>query len=278
LPVEGLLLLVILRAAPCAAQQTPARATGTITGHVVDSLATPIAGAIVTLDTLGLGTTTDSAGAFRFAGVPAGRRTLTVHVLQSAAATAVVAVAAGGTADETIRAKRVVATLPAVRSQAVGQFGKPARLAYTTKYDEFYRRRAMSSTSGMFFTHEDLAKMDAPDLPDMFRHVPYLRFQPDIDRNELTFPGCGTNHILIKLDGQRVWPPDSLLRGFSGTVPAPPRYWSTPTGGGGSADPLEVIGTLHLQNVEAMEVYKDMSSLPYDAAGEVCGAIYIWTR
>jgi hypothetical protein len=185
----------------------------------------------------------------------------------------------------TIVVARNVVALPGVKSRAVGQFGKPARLNYTTRYDEFYRRRAMSGTSALFYTHEDLVKLGESDFSDIMADVPGLRLHRGmgLDRTELSFPGCKTEHILIKLDGQRVWPPDSLLYGKMGNVPAPPRMGpgygsSPPTQSAGQDDPFELLGSLHIQNLEAMEVYKNVASLPVDAVGELCGAIYIWTR
>ncbi len=281
--LAALILLAAVWTAPCAAQQSAAAATGTIAGRVVDSFKGPVPSAIVTLDTLGLAATADSTGAFRIEHVPAGRRTLTVRRLGFAPASVVVSVAPGASAEQTIMMATTAAALPAVKSQAVGEFGKPERLAYTMKYDEFYRRRSQSVGSGLFYTHEDLEAMKTADLPDMLRRVRYLRVQEGPGGTQLSFPGCGTNHILIKLDNQRIWPPDSLMRGSSGTVPAPDRYLgvygaTAPQLGAGAGDPFEMIGSMHLQNVEAIEVYKNVASLPVDAIGEICGAIYIWTR
>lgn len=275
------LLLAMADSAPCSAQQPVARGTGIITGRVVDFVAAPVPGAIVSLDTLGLATTADSTGTFRIAGVPPGRRTLTVHEIGFTTTSVPLLLAAGETAVRTITVARAAVMLPGVRSRAVGEFGKPARLAYTMKYDEFYRRRYSSTTSGLFYTHEDLVKMNTSDLPDMLPRVPGLRLRQNMGSTQLSFPGCRNNHILIMLDHQRVWPPDSLLRGSSGTVPIAPRMnagGSLPTVAGSAGDPFELIGTLHVNNIEAIEVYKNFTSLPLDAIGEICGAIYIWTR
>ncbi len=277
---------VAVHAAPAWAQESAARNYGTISGRVVDSLAVPVAGASVTLDTLGITARTDSTGFFRMAGVPPGRRTLIVHELGFAATSVSVSLAPGASAKQTITMAAASAeVLPAVKSQAVGQFGKPARLAYTLKYDEFYQRRSQSTGSGQFYTHEDLEAMKTADFPDILRRVRYLRIRDDLDGTQLSFPGCSTNHILIELDNRRVWPTDSLLmNSSSGKVPIPPpnplqNGSPGPQMGGRTEDPFELIATLHLQNVEALEVYKDMASLPMDAAiPGICGAILIWTR
>jgi Carboxypeptidase regulatory-like domain len=285
LRIFGIRVAALVSSFAAAASPLMAQGTGDIVGRVVDSVAVGVAGVSVSLDTLGLRATTDSTGHFRLVGAPAGRRMVSVRSIEIAPSSIAVAVDSGRTASTVIRVLRIATTvpvLPAVHAEAVGQFGKPARLAYTSKYDEFYQRRAMSTTGALFYTHEDLEKLGEADLPGMLEDIPGLRLQHDMDRNEISFPGCGTSHVLIKLNDQRVWPPDSALYGHTGNVPTParigPGYGSAPPTGGQHDDPLELIETLHLQNIEAMEIYKNVAELPVDAVGEVCAAVYIWTR
>jgi hypothetical protein len=270
--------LTLALPAAMAAQQT-----GAISGRVVDSLARPVAGATISVDTLGRTTTTDSTGQFHLGNVPAGRRGLSMRAIGIVPMGMQVDVPANGTATAIFTVVRIgqhATALPTVSTTETSPTGKPARLDYTMKYDGFYERRASNGTSGLFYTHEDLEKMGRADLPDMLRQVPGLRLTHDIDRNELSFPGCTTDHILIMQDDEKVWPKGNSQMSSLGTVGGAVSLMSghAPASGPRAGDPLEVIETLHLQNIEAMEIYKNMSSLPVFAAGEYCGAIIIWTR
>ncbi|HEX8724499.1 MAG TPA: carboxypeptidase-like regulatory domain-containing protein [Gemmatimonadaceae bacterium] len=255
--------------------------TGTLLGRVVDTSGIPVVGARASLDAAGMIASTDSSGAFAFRGVPAGRRVVTIQRLGYGPAQFVTVLAAGETATQTDTLHASATNLPAVRTQAVGTFGKPARLSYTTRYDGFYQRRYLSSGSGKFYTHEDLESMNTADLPDMLRRVPGLRLRRNGDQVDLSFPLCKEKGILIKVDGTKVWPLSSVGDTTNaGNVPVPPRLGSPlqMNSGGPTEDPLEVVRSMHLQNVEAIEVYETASSLPPDAVGDACGAIYIWTR
>lgn len=252
------LLGLLLLAAPSAAQ-VPVSRTGRVAGRVVDSLSRPLVGALVSIDSMPSAATTDSAGGFYLDGVPEGEHLLWVRKIGIAPEAFHVGVLANRTKVVLARISGAGVVLPTVRTLAVGQFGKPERLAYTMKYDEFYRRRALSSAGGLFYTHEDLEAMKTADFPDMLRRIPGLTVRQRLDGTQLNFPGCSTDHILIMQDQQRVWP----------------------EGGGKDpgADPFEVIGSLHIQNIEAIEVYKTLASLPIEAAnGKYCGEIVIWTR
>ncbi len=263
----------LIAAGTPAAAQRPATETGIVSGRVVDSLSKPLAGATVSIDSLPSTVTTDSTGAFRLGGVAAGTHLLWVRKIGIAPEAFHVTVLANRTKVVLARIAGAGVVLPTVRTLAVGQFGKPERLAYTMKYDEFYRRRAQS-TAGLFYTHEDLAAMKTADLPAMLRRVPGLTVRQTLDGTQLFFPGCGTDHILIMQNQQRVWPE----AGGSSAMGSVPGLGSAQKSDP-QADPFEVIGSLHLQNIEAIEVYKTIGSLPIEAAnGDYCAEIVIWTR
>lgn len=43
-------------------------------------------------------------------------------------------------------------------------------------------------------------------------------------------------------------------------------------------EPFVALGSLTTNDIEAMEVYRGVSELPMEAAGDGCAAIFIWTR
>ena len=273
--VAGALAALATAVTPARAQQ-PAASVGTVAGQVIDSASHPIDDALVSLDSLPWSVTTDASGHFRLDDVSAGEHLLWIRQLGFKPEAFHIAVEANRTKRVLAKVTRAAVTLPTVTTQAAGQWGKPERLNYTSKYDEFYERRA-ESVSGRFYTHEDLAAMKEQDLPDMLKLVPGLRVRQTNDGALLGFPGCTSDHILIMVNSQRVW---GAGGGSMGSVGAA-------AGGNGMTsekadpmdDPLSVIGPLHLENIEAMEVYNTFGSLPMEAAtGAYCGEIRIWTR
>ena len=258
------LLGLLLLAAPAAAQ-VPATRTGNVVGRVVDSLSRPLVGALVSIDSMPSAATTDSAGGFHLAKIPEGEHLLWVRKSGIAPEAFHIAVSANRTKTVLARLTDTRVLLPAVTTRAVGQFGKPARLAYTMKYDDFYRRRALSTAGGLFYTHEDLKRLDPNDLIDVLRRVPSLRIWDNGGTVIFHFPNCGEGGTLIKVDGQTVWSPG----GHS-------VFASSPDEAG--ANPLDLIGHLHLNQIEAVEVYPTSSSLPVEAVGNACAAIFVWTR
>ncbi len=238
--------------------------TGTIVGRVVDTLSRPVAGASVSIDSLPSPARTDSAGDFRLGRVSEGEHLLWVRKIGIVPEAFHVAVVANRTKVALARLSGGGVVLPTVTTRAVGQFGKPERLAYTMKYDEFYRRRA-SSVNGLFYTHEDLEQLDPRDLIDMLMRVPGLRIWDSGGTVTFRFPDCGEGGTLIKVDGQTVWGP----AGHS-------VFSRSPEGSG--VNPLDLIEHLHLNQIEAVEVYPTSASLPVEAVGNACAAIYVWTR
>ncbi len=252
---------------PCGAQETAGR-TGAIAGRLVDSTSHPIAGAAVSVDSLPASATSDSAGRFQLDGVPAGDRLLRIRRIGVAPVSVRVSVAAGETTMVTVRTTSIPVILPTVTTQTVGLYGKPARLAYTSKYDGFYERRLGSAAGGRFYTHEDLVRMDPENLLDVLRRAPGVRIWDAGSTITMRFTTCGQGGILIKVDGQPLTHPSghSLFTSDSddnaGTV----------------SDVLKFIGHWRLDQVEAVEVYPTSGSLPVDARGDACAAIYVWTR
>lgn len=275
--LASVLLLVAVWTAPCAAQQAPPATTGTISGRVVDSLGQPVIGASVVVNGSGQTTQTDSTGAFRLRDVPPGSHTIAVRRLRFLADTEIFMLAKGSAAFRTITVTHAAVQLPAVKTVKVGEFGKPARLAYTMKYDGFYERRFYATGSGKFFTHEELEAMKTTDLVDMLRRIPFLKINGRGDSGTIQFPDCGEYGIQIVIDGQQVWPLGQGAAAQVGTLSAAVGQQPKP----GSFDepgPLSMLETLRINQVEAIESYPTVVSMPASMVGNGCAAILIWTR
>ncbi len=76
---------VALLASACVLAVAPASAlAGDLSGTVRDSAASPVAGATVTIPALGLSTTTDAEGVYRFEGLRAGEHRVAVELADDA--------------------------------------------------------------------------------------------------------------------------------------------------------------------------------------------------
>ncbi len=273
----GVAVLGILAATAGRAQRPTL--TVTVVGRAVDSISQPIVGAEVGISVLKLSTSTDAFGRYRLPGVPAGAHVLSIRKLGY------------GPVDIAIQTPRDTSLTPVILvpgavvlrtvvTRTVGMFGKPARLAYTGKYDEFYERRAYSAGSGRFYTREDIDRMDVQDFKDVLRRVPHLQMWDDGGNTVLRFPTCATGGIMIKWNGMQVWP--SLQYGatpVAALVQLPAGQMDGNSGPDPTAtDPLEAFRTMKASDVEAIEVYPSSSSLPAEAVGNACAAIFVWTR
>jgi hypothetical protein len=218
-----------------------------VEGTVVDTLGYPVADAEVNV----LGTTrqTTSAADGRFAldGLPLGQQIVRVRKIGYDVRYFGIRLAGGQSWD----GKVALVKQPQVLGEilVVGRYGKPARYAATTKYDEFYHRR--SSGSGRFLTREDIDKTAAGRISELLRAIPGIRVgfgTPGISE-EVSFLNCPSANVSLWIDGQR-------LTGFVEEL-------------------LPLISPL---DVEAVEVYQRESIIPPRFRDNACAAIVLWTR
>lgn len=120
---------------------------------------------------------------------------------------------------------------------------KPERLAYTTKFDDFYFRREKGGAT--FFDRDQLESAGARDIYDLFRTVPGMRVRASGWEQSVSMSSCPSP--LIYFDG--------VLTSHS----------------------LAGINDMRLSDIEAIEIYRTMSSMPA-AAKAGCGAIFFWFR
>jgi hypothetical protein len=124
-----------------------------------------------------------------------------------------------------------------------GKAYKPERLAYTTRFDDFYARRAKGD--GHFFTREEMLEGGGGDIIQVFRRVPGLRIDGQGWSQWVSIPGCPGPYVFV--DGTKV------------------------------SMGIYALQDLRVTELEGVEVYKSAASVPPEASGS-CGAIMIWTR
>lgn len=139
-------------------------------------------------------------------------------------------------------------TLPAVSVEA--EAFKPARYNPTTKFDEFYRRRARGE--GRFFTREDIEGSARTEAAYMLQGIGGVRIIPPRGPQQpiIRFNRCPSNRVAVYINGLQT----------------------------GGLTPAQSLFEMHTNDIEAMEVYTSPSQLPQEAMGNSCAAIFIWTR
>lgn len=157
--------------------------------------------------------------------------------------------------------------LPRVEVRAT--MDKPARYANTSKFDEFYRRRAGSV--GTFFTREDIEASGQTDAVELLRKVRGVRVtrQPQNRENKLLlrFARCSVVELTpLPGMGGPATGFGSQIAIFVNGIRTDKNY------------ALEVLDDFRTEHIEAMEVYSGPSQLPMEAMGDACAAIFIWTR
>lgn len=270
-PSAVLAAFALLAAAPCAAQQ--AGTTYHVLGRVVDSIADPIAGADVSIPPLHITAKTDVWGRFHLIGVPAGYHL--VHVRKIGYGPVNVGIQMPRDTSLTpVELAAGAVQLRTVVTRTVGLFGKPARLAYTMKYDAFYERRMYSSAGGLFYTHEDVDRMDVQTFMDVLRRIPHLQLWDNSGNVQFRFPRCGMGGTLIEWNGLRIWPTGSQAMGGGGAHYATTLDVNSNPGPG----PFDNVRDMPAAEIEGIEVYPSSSSLPVEAMGNACAAMFVWTH
>ncbi|MCR4341977.1 MAG: carboxypeptidase regulatory-like domain-containing protein [Gemmatimonadaceae bacterium] len=217
--------------------------------------AKPLAGAEVALTATGHSVRSDSAGRFRFPAVPPGFVHVRARALGFAFADTILTVEKDRRHSIALTLVPVAPTLETVVVEAALPFGKPARYAGTSKFDEFYERRARGR--GTFFTLEDVRRAERSRVIDLLGAVPGITVFSPGGVPTIRVARCGANArsgqddarwLAVFINGQRV--------------------------GNG----LDILSGLHPSGIEAMEVYRGASQLPIEAMGDACAAIFVWTR
>jgi hypothetical protein len=273
--ILAIVSMTLLAAAPCAAQKAPPPAV--VQGRVVDSLVQPIVNADVAVDGTTIAVKTDSYGRFALRDVPPGAHVIAVRKIGYGPIDVAIVTPRDTSLTAVVMTPGAV-VLKTIVTRTVGDFGKPARLAYTSRFDGFYERRAFNVGSAKFYTHEDIDRMDVTDFRDILRRIPHLQIWDQAGSSELRFPTCGSDGILIELNGHRI---SGAVNARDIGLPSGPSAPSSTSGPGTaltSSDPLAELRSLRANEVEAIEAYPTSSTLPVEAMGNACAAIFVWTR
>lgn len=153
---------------------------------------------------------------------------------------------------------------------------KPVEFAWTTKYDDFFRRRNYGFPGGTFISADDIKRRSALHTVELLeQYVPGARVYVHYvgaGGTEIKFPRCGDGYVAVWLDGRKVnWQPEhqqasqvsvlSLSKGATGPVTQRSRQRGTQL--------ADVLDDISPSQIQFMEVYRGIGSIP----GEFSGAL-----
>lgn len=224
--------------------------TVTLSGRVVDASGRGVANAEILIAGTDGSIRSDGDGRFRISGLDAGARTITARRLGFAPATKTAMLLPGDRVVELV--------LPAFpyRLAAVTVRGAQRPKRFDPRMDEFLKRRARGG-GGTFVTREEIEKMQARQMTDLFRLAPGFRATRDRrSGSRVSARGNGTNcRMRMYLDGMGV----EMLE-----------------------NNLDLM--VRVQDVEAVEFYRGVSTAPAEFSGvdfrgdASCGVVVVWTR
>ena len=239
----------------------PGQRSAAVAGMVLDAETTlPLAGVTVEIEETGLQATTAASGAFRLTQLPAGPVRLAVRRPGLRPISRSVELKHG----ETV-------TLPpgAFRMEAAPTELEPVTIEAeeTTsrrRLADFYRRR--EGSSGSFMTREEWEKRGTPRYTtDILRRLRGVRVLPN---NNYSFGG--PRWVVVMSRGEN-------RRGEYGGCPVlvfmDGQYL-------GNSDFVLLDATINVEQLEAVEAYNTVASLPaeFNRRGSECGVIVFWTR
>jgi hypothetical protein len=177
--------------------------------------------------------------------------------------------AAGDHKEVTIALTPGVYELPELTVTA--RLAKPIEYSWTTKYDEFFRRKYVGL--GRYISRQDIDKKAASHTAEILLGVPGVRVYlgaPGISPDKVKFTGC--SQISVWVDGAELRP---LTRIGEGAITG---AWHPQREPVGPAEVGEMLERIHPLQIEMIEIYTSPAGMQAEFLGNSCGAIVIWTR
>jgi len=251
----------------------------TIRGRVISRGGDPITAAEATILGSAVTAQTDSSGWFQLAGVPSGVAVLRVRRIGFNPQYLRVNLGSAASLRIEIMLDPGPQILPEITVTA--KEAKPVEFAWTTKYDDFFRRHTLGLPGGTFVSGDDIKRRPAIHTAELIeQYVPGARLIEHflgVGGTEIKFPRCDGGHVGVWIDGRKVnWQPEyqravatSLLPGKDSEEKERARKRAT--------ELADVLNDINPSQIQFMEVYRGIGSIPGEFSGG-CGAIAIWTK
>ncbi len=238
------------------------RGTSTLTGRVLDARGRPLSTGVLRIKGTDRTSRTDSTGAFRLGGIPAGTREVEVRAVGVAPSEFALAFETGKERDTVITLDRQVQALAGVTVQGEKRprdyrSGSLARSGFSERQKQGL---------GAFMTEEMIKSQTFPDLAALLRTGRGVTMLTDARLNPIPYLRSGSS-ISGNVNGRCL--PNYYLDGARFEVDVKDHPFST-------------LNDLVLpQFIKAVEIYASAGTIPAlfdNTALTDCGSIVIWTR
>ena len=226
-----------------------------IRGRVVTMTQVPLPGAEITVLDDSLSVLSDSSGRFVLRAVPPGEHVIRGRRIGFRPQYLAATLTAGERKDVLIALTPGAYQLPEV--EVTARLAKPIEYAWTTKYDDFFRRKRVGL--GYYLSRKQIEQKGASQTVELLLGVPGLQVRVGAlgyVPNTVRSTRCGNMSVWI--DGWELHPDPGLRT-------QPERVGMM----------LELI---HPLQIEMIEVYPSPARGQAEFVGSSCGAIMIWTR
>lgn len=254
-----------------------------VRGRVTDQLGRPLEGARVYLDKRPQeAVLTGASGSFVLRSPAAGETLLFVQRIGYNAQVIHISIDPASGWNGTIALAPGAFVLPEIRVAA--RYAKPERYAGTTRYDDVFHRMRLGG--GTLIRREDIERWNSSRTVELLRTVPGAKvsIQPPghPQGTAVAFVRCNEfpPRINVFVDGIRQMPsmvdlsdvPSGFVEVSRLKATNPNRYYRVMSIIG------EILERISPQEIEMIEVYRGIGSLPPEFAADACAAIAIWTR
>ena len=244
-------------------------AQSAIQGRVTTRMGAPLPGVELTALRDSISVTTDSGGRFVLRARP-GDLVIRVRRIGYLPQYLSASLRSGETREVTIAMTAGAYQLPEVEVNVTAF--KPVEYAYTSKYDEFFRRKHVGL--GHYISRADIDRFGRTETPELLMGIPgvyILLGAPGRTHSSVRIRTC--EQVSVWVDGVQLNPPG---------MRQPRRAWLF-----GRADEAqenigqrtgEMLERVLPAQIEMIEVYTGPAQMPAEAVGNSCAAIMIWTR
>lgn len=242
-------------------------------GWVLSRKETPLAAAEVAIHGTDRAVLTDSAGRFVLSGLSPGQHVIRIRRIGFNAQYLAAKLVAGEEKEVTIVLEPGAYELPEVKVTA--RATKPIEYAYTTKYDDFFRRQKVGL--GHYISRADIEFKRPWRTASLLHALPgvHVRFRhPGMTGTDVWFTGCSKISVWIdgwKQEGRYADVDVAQPSGMEG--PTPEYRWGASANRAGM-----LIDRLFPSQIEMIEVYNSPAEMPAEFLDDSCAAIAIWTR